>query len=779
MRGRGALVVAMALVAASDPACARDLAIPPCTLAEAIDIIARGTGASIGTTNPALLRRRVASKRVSGGVDNMLRQILGNGVLLRRLGGDAWLIVGLRRREADPVSAPVQLRAPVRSPEPSGAPIVVTGTRSDATLRAVPITAQVMPGAMIDAAAAMRGSDALADRVALLSGTHLGPGRDKLFLRGIADSSFAGTRAATVAPYLGAQRLTYRAPDPGLLPLDLEQVEVLPGPHGTLYGAGALGGIVRLQPRAPDLGETSAGGWGGVSATAHGAMGGDLGGLVNLPVAEGRLALRALGYRSDARGYIDDTARGDKDVNRVRTTGGRLALRYREGDWTADFGGTAQEIRSRDAQYAQPGSAGALARHGGNAEPSSHRIALVSATVRRDGGPVHVSATVGAVDQRVTQDYAATARDGAAVVFRQVDRASLLTAEARVWREAEDGPGWLGGVSVLSSRARQVRSVLPEDPDDRLRLRNDNTELNAFGEVTLDAGPALDFTGGLRLSRLSLDGDAVGKLDSFYFSREQDPVVVARSETRLLPSLAATLRLRGAGRAYARYERGYRPGGVAAGIVSRKFASDRIDTLEFGLRALRTGPLEWDAAVAWSLWRDVQGDLLTPEGLTYTENIGDARVLSADVAVRAQATGRLQLLGAAMLVHDRLHPLEYLRDGSRSLPNVPGLSLRGEARYRLPLGAGRSLGLDALVVHEGVSHLGSGANLDLRQGPVTRLDLAGRLDLGGVALALSVENLLDARDNRFALGNPFTLRAGAQTTPQRPRTVRVGFEAGF
>lgn len=779
MRGRGVFALAMALVAAPDRACARDLAIPSCTLAEAIDIIARGTGASIGTTNPALLRRRIASKRVSGGVDNMLRQILGNGVMLRRLGGDSWLIVGLRRLEAEPVSALI----PMRPPEPGGAAIVVARSRSDAALHAFPLTARVMPGAMIDAAAAMRGSDALADRVALVSGTHLGPGRDKLFLRGIADSSFAGTRAATVAPYLGEQRLTYRAADPGLLPLDLEQVEVLPGPHGTLYGAGALGGIVRLQPRAPDFGEASARGWGGISATAHGAMGGDLGVLANLPVVEGQLGLRVLGYRSDAGGYIDDMARGDKDVNRVRTTGGRLALRYRQGDWTADIGGAVQAIRSHDAQYAQPGTgsgaAGALERRSGVAEPSSDHIALASATVRRGGGPVHVSATVGAVEQRMDQNYAATARDGGAILCRQADHASLVTIEARAWREPGDGPGWMGGVSILSSRARQIRSVLPESPGDRLRVRNDNTELSAFGEVTLDAGPGLSFTGGLRLSRMTLDGDALGKLDSFYFSREQEPVSVARSETRLLPSLAATLKLHGKGRAYARYERGYRPGGVAGGIVSRKFASDRIGTLEVGLRDVGTGPLEWNATLAWSQWRDVQGDLLTPVGLTYTENIGDARVFSADVTGRAQVTGRLQLLGAAMVVRDRLHPLEYLRDGSRSLPNVPGLSLRGEARYRLPLRAGRSLGLGALVVHEGVSHLGAGANLGLRQGGVTRLDLSGRLELDRAVVALSVENLLDARGDRFALGNPFTLRAGAQTTPQRPRTVRLGFEAGF
>ena len=67
MRRRGAFVVTMTLVAAPDTACARDLAIPPCTLAEAIDIIARDTGASIGTTINAISKksRKNARKKMN------------------------------------------------------------------------------------------------------------------------------------------------------------------------------------------------------------------------------------------------------------------------------------------------------------------------------------------------------------------------------------------------------------------------------------------------------------------------------------------------------------------------------------------------------------------------------------------------------------------------------------------------------------------------------------------------------------------------------------------
>src|SRR3546814_3098560 len=88
--------------------------------------------------------------------------------------------------------------------------------------------------------------------MASLSSTHLGAGRNKLFIRGIADSSFTGPTQATVGQYLGDIRLSYNAPDPDLRLYDVDNVEVLEGPQGTLYGAGSLGGIIRVVPNAPN-----------------------------------------------------------------------------------------------------------------------------------------------------------------------------------------------------------------------------------------------------------------------------------------------------------------------------------------------------------------------------------------------------------------------------------------------------------------------------------------------------------------------------------------------
>lgn len=72
-----------------------------------------------------------------------------------------------------------------------------------------------------------------------------------------------GGSQATVGQYLGEVQLNYSAPDPNLALYDIASVELLEGPQGTLYGTGALGGVMRVTPKPPELGRWSgAVGWG-------------------------------------------------------------------------------------------------------------------------------------------------------------------------------------------------------------------------------------------------------------------------------------------------------------------------------------------------------------------------------------------------------------------------------------------------------------------------------------------------------------------------------------
>ncbi len=97
----------------------------------------------------------------------------------------------------------------------------------------------------------MQGLDSL---VSGMTVTNLGPGRNKILLRGISDGVFTGLTQSTVGLYLDLTPITYSAPDPDLKLIDIDRVEVLRGPQGTLYGTGPIGGVVRIVTRRPELG---------------------------------------------------------------------------------------------------------------------------------------------------------------------------------------------------------------------------------------------------------------------------------------------------------------------------------------------------------------------------------------------------------------------------------------------------------------------------------------------------------------------------------------------
>jgi outer membrane receptor protein involved in Fe transport len=144
----------------------------------------------------------------------------------------------------------------------------------------------------------------LAGQVAGMTVTNLGPGRDKVLLRGLSDGAFTGQAQSMVSLYLDDVPITYSAPDPNLRLTDVERVEIMRGPQGTLYGGGSLGGVMRIATRKPDLDRYSASVLTGVGFTQGGGRSGELEAVANLPLIRGRAALRAVVYREAQDGYI-------------------------------------------------------------------------------------------------------------------------------------------------------------------------------------------------------------------------------------------------------------------------------------------------------------------------------------------------------------------------------------------------------------------------------------------------------------------------------------------
>ncbi len=772
----------------------------------AVVALGQQTGASIGIRDGSIGGVRVHGVRGRYSVEAALARMLrGTDVRVRRVAAGAWLI---ERAPARPERQVARAAArPLRPPETVGTvdqEILVTGTKRDVPLGVYPGGVQILDGEGVSLADAARGTEAIAVRTASLASTHLGPGRNKLFIRGIADSSFVGPTQATVGQYWGNSRITYSAPDPDLRLYDIGRVEVLEGPQGTLYGAGSLGGVVRVMPRAPDLWRQTGSVWAGGQLVEHGDPGGDVGALVNLPIREGSLAFRGLAYAGVDGGYIDDRQRGLSDVNRVRTFGGRAALRWEVDGWRFDLSGVGQRILGDDAQYADRGGDG-LSRASAIAQPFSNAFWLAELMARKSWGDVELTTATAIARQHVSETYEGLALvadpaepfplpsvGGPPAAYEQRNRVTMLTSETRLARRGPDGTGWLVGLSLLRNRARVNRSF------DMRRsvltgVRNTVEEATLYGEGTVRLAPGVTLTGGGRLTHSRLTGKAED-VDQILAFRQDPNARAARSETRFLPSAALAWRPFAGLTLFGRYEQGFRPGGLAVRQnYIQRFDGDRLSTLESGVRYGGPG-FDLTASASWTWWSSIQADLIDGLGFPVTANIGDGRVVSVGVAARWKPVPGLDLDAALYLNGSKVTDPDTVTlpvfatgggttvdtefNASR-LPNVADASGRIGASYQTRIGEDALFAASGYARYVGRSTLGIGPILGQVQGDYVDTGLELRVERGGRALTLSATNLLDTRGNRFALGTPFLIGQRNQITPLRPRAVRLGLEIAF
>lgn len=771
------LVAAVAVLISAPASAARvRLDIAPGPLGGALVAVGEQARVTIGFTDSVLARIPVRGLHARVDVATALARLLrGTEADFRQVDEDTFVVV--RRVPAPRRRPPPSAPAPP-APAPALAPasdIIVTASKRGASLDRYPGGAVVTDARRFLPTDLAHGSEALVEQQPILSATHLGPGRNKLFIRGIADSSFNGPSQATVGEYLGEARLNYNAPDPDLALYDIASIEVLEGPQGTLYGAGSIGGIVRLVPTPPDLahfsGELSVGG----SSTAHGAPGGDGALIVNLPLVQDRLALRAVGYGSLDGGYIDDPSRGLTDINRTVTRGGRATLRFAPSpDWTIEAGGVIQNINSKDGQYDERGLP-RLQRASVLAQPFDNDYALASLVVRHEGATLALTSNTSIALHDVGTTFDASPSPATPIRYDEDNRILLLSNETRLSRRTADGGGWVAGIQLLRSSDRLTRVLGP--PGAQLAItgtRNLTEEASLFGEATFVLSPRLSVTGGGRLGYLRSAGRVLDDPDEGEAPHSHSLSV--------LPSLGLLWEPRDHLALYARYQRGYRPGGLSVqeGIVQR-FQSDRIYTVEAGVRyGTPRDRLSATAAFSYARWDHIQADLVGLDGLPYTANIGEGRIYGGEFRGAFRPDERFVLQADMFVNNSRLARPDpaFAGESDASLPDIAGVIGRIVARYTIRV-AGRPIALNASLGYVGRSRLGVGTALDLHQGAYVQTGAGLGTTIGRFTFSLDATNLLDRRGNIFALGDPFGVASGRQRTPLRPRTVRLGASTAF
>src|SRR5262245_11609426 len=249
--------------------------------------------------------------------------------------------------------------------------IIVTAQRRTENLQDVPLAIQALSGDTLSQLNVTT-MDEYIKYLPSVSTASMGPGQSNVYMRGLSVGALGTQGSGTngtwpnVAVYLDEQSTQVPGRNLDLYAADLERIEVLTGPQGTLFGAGAQAGVLRYITNKPQIGEWASKVSAGYSATEHGSDGYNVEGVLNIPLGE-KFAARIVGYGDHRGGYIDNvfstfTRRGtdlgftlrtggqvpadsvvidnsaivDKDINEVDYSGGRVGLKWQvNDDWDA------------------------------------------------------------------------------------------------------------------------------------------------------------------------------------------------------------------------------------------------------------------------------------------------------------------------------------------------------------------------------------------------------------------------------------------------------------
>jgi outer membrane receptor protein involved in Fe transport len=210
----------------------------------------------------------------------------------------------------------------------AGNEIIVTATKRNESIQNVPFSINAQTAEAMQRMGATSIED-VSRSVAGLTVQNLGPGQSQVSVRGVSAGQVVRDQPGVkeqVGVYLDESVISMSLFTPDFDLFDLDRVETLRGPQGTLFGSGSEGGTVRYITKQPKLGQTE----GTVEAGVNVLKGGDVGysgkGAINLPLGE-NAAIRAVGYGEHYAGFIDAIGpAGGKNVNDGRRYGGRLSL---------------------------------------------------------------------------------------------------------------------------------------------------------------------------------------------------------------------------------------------------------------------------------------------------------------------------------------------------------------------------------------------------------------------------------------------------------------------
>lgn len=542
-------------------------------------------------------------------------------------------------------------------------------------------------------------------------GVFSGPGFVQVYMRGVASGGDGNHSASqpSVGIYLDEQPITTIQGALDIHMYDIERVEALAGPQGTLYGASSQSGTVRIITRKPDPSGYAASYSLEASAIEDGGIGHVAEGMVNIPIAEST-AVRLVGWEKHDAGYvdnvfgtrtfptsgitIDNADRVEDDYNEADTYGARAALRIDLNDnWTITPSIIGQKQKAYGSTGYDPG-AGDLAVTHFYPESSDDRWTQAALAVEGRIGNFDITYAGSHLDRDVDSesdynDYAFWYdtllgygayfydNDGALINPSQYIQAKdgyrKTSHEFRIASPQEYRWRLVAGLFWQQQEHDIFQRYLVDDLNDGIEVsgwpdtiwltaqqRRDRDEA-VFGELSFDVTDQLTLTGGGRWFRNnnSLEGffgfgagfsGSTGESQCFSDDLFQGAPCTnldkRTSENGSLGRFNATWKIDENRLIYATWSEGYRPGGINRRGTLPPYQSDFLTNYEFGWKtSWLDDRLIFNGAVFRQDWEDFQFAYLGQNGLTEIRNANQAQIDGVEMDLNWAATYNLQISG--------------------------------------------------------------------------------------------------------------------------------------
>lgn len=495
-----------------------------------------------------------------------------------------------------------------------------------------------------------------------------------LAIRGITTGGFSNE--PTVGITLDGIPFGHGIQPPNIDPGDLDRVEVLRGPQGTLYGASSMGGLVNYVTTDPDPADYHGRVEAGTNFVHNGDKPGyDLRGALNIPLNDG-LAIRMSGYELQDAGYIDNPVLNLRAVNEMETYGGQMSALWKPSDaFSLKLGALynhletfgSSEINVPTAGYPQTAGLGDLQQNYIPGIGQTTTTQAYSAIAKAKVGSIDISSLTGfniyfspssfdwssAFGPNVQKNFGVSGAP-----FYDYSRYTTLSQEVRLSSSIGERFDWLVGGFYSHTFCDCHEALYAANPDTGQIIGQDwaliypSTWTEGAGFVNLTyhftdrfdvqiGGRESHDTGAIQDKGLVEEGPYIGDTPSV------TPRLNVSSNTftyLLTPrfKLSQDLML------YARLASGYRPGGgnpPQPGIPSQ-YSPDKTENYEIGTKGeFLDHRLSVDASLYYIDWKDIQVSAFGPENLAFNTNGSRAKSEGVELSTTVKPMTGLTVSG--------------------------------------------------------------------------------------------------------------------------------------